>query len=69
MNGVVWIIQSTLWAFAQDRAARDIPRWTRAWWRKVLEIYLEKGGKIQEDEYIGNESEDPESDHRSVDVG
>jgi len=69
MSDTVWIGQSGLWAHAQDRAARERPRWTQAWWRKVLEIYLERGGKVLEDENIRDDPESPESDHRSVEVG
>jgi len=44
MSETVWIMQVTLWALAQDRAARELPRWTRAWWRKALQIYLDRWG-------------------------
>jgi len=62
-------MQSSLWAFSQDRAARDLPRWTKAWWRKVLEIYLSRGGKVREDEHITHEFEGSDPDNRLIDVG
>ena len=44
MHDIVWISQPSLWAFSMDKAEKAFPRWTKAWWRKVLEIYLSKGG-------------------------
>jgi len=69
MSENVWIMQPTLWALAQDRAARALPRWTKAWWRKALEIYLDRGGKVQEDESANDEFNSAASDNRSAAMG
>lgn len=43
-----WIVQPNLWALAMDRAARDLPKWTKAFWRKVSELYQRMGGTTLE---------------------
>jgi len=69
MSENVWIMQSTLWAMSQDRAARELPRWTKAWWRKALEIYLGRGGKVQEDESEVDEFTSADPDNRAFAMG
>jgi len=61
-------MQAQLWALAQDRAARDLPRWTKAWWRKAFEIYLDRGGRVQEDE-VENEFTHADPDNRALAMG
>lgn len=50
MNDQAWVKQPNLWALAADRAAKDEPRWTKAFWRLALEIYTKLGGKLEEAE-------------------
>lgn len=60
MNQAVWVEHPRIWSFAADRAAKEIPRWTRAWWRQTAETYLKMGGKFFEagEEESGNGSTD-----------
>lgn len=45
-----WIQHPALWEEAQKRAAKETPRWTAAFWRKVKELYISIGGGFKEDE-------------------
>jgi len=69
MSETVWIMQHKLWALAQDRAANELPRWTRAWWRKALEIYTNRGGRVQEDESEVDGQSSPDPDNRVAAMG
>ena len=48
MTTAAWISQPKLWERAQQKSEREEPKWTRAFWRKVLEIYLAAGGRLEE---------------------
>ena len=65
MSEIVWIRQSTIFARCMDQAARVKPRWTQAWWRLVTELYLDKGGKVTEDE-IDPDPEISDPDYRAA---
>jgi len=45
-----WIRSLKLWARAMDKAAREEPKFTRSYWRRVLEIYEGIGGQVIDDE-------------------
>lgn len=53
---VAWIIQPLIWEHAADRAARELPKWTKAWWRRATEKYIELGGRFFEGDEDGNGS-------------
>lgn len=46
----VWVKHPKLWAAAMDKAASDVPRYTKAFWRKVASLYEGLGGKYEETE-------------------
>lgn len=54
----LWIRSPNLWSQAMDRAARDEPRWTTAFWRKVKLSYLKFGGKLINDEDLNDREEE-----------
>lgn len=45
---IMWIRNPLLWGSAQEVIARDTPRWTNLFWKKVLDNYLSLGGKLGE---------------------
>lgn len=47
-----WIKSPALWTAATERAAKEKPRWTLAFWRRVQEIYTSIGGRFEEDEEV-----------------
>lgn len=50
MKDLSWIKKPNLWALAADKAAKEEPRWTRAFYRLALAIYQKLGGTLQETE-------------------
>jgi len=54
-----WVRSPRLWATAMDRAAKELPRWTAAFWRKTLEVYHKAGGRlIENDRTVGEDTID-----------
>jgi len=35
-----------------DKTARDVPKWTKAFWRRVVEIYERAGGRLMDDDTV-----------------
>jgi len=45
----VWVKSHALWKLAMRKASFKLPKFTKAFWRKVIEIYEKAGGKFLED--------------------
>lgn len=63
MTSEVWVKHPRAWAAAMDLAAKEYPRWTKAFWRKVGEIYDRVGGgyveaEVTVDECVSRDSDD-----------
>lgn len=43
-----WVKHPKLWAAAMDKAANDLPRFTKAFWRRVSTFYQDLGGSYEE---------------------
>jgi hypothetical protein len=56
-NLYAWVKNTRLWQAAQQKAAKEEPRYTRRYWERTAEIYQKAGGSLVEDENLEGDEE------------
>lgn len=61
---VNWIRQNSLYDLAMLRVGKEVPKFTKKFWRLVLKKYEELGGRLGDDADFGEDEERLVNDDR-----